>query len=175
MRRRSDSENWTASCPSGDGGRSEGITDAIDGGGGGGGVVSLLEWPRDSSLKRWAIFFVCVWGRAQRKGTIIQLLITVAPKKKKEEHKYTQKSLDTIEVEFTPFPPFIVFLSDLIYSFSVMWLKLNKSCARYKLHNSAFRNETLIILFVWSKTESNSKYSNLIDAFSIWISHLQNN
>lgn len=48
MRRRSDSENWTASCPSGDGGRSEGITDAI----GGGGVVSLLEWPRDSSLKR---------------------------------------------------------------------------------------------------------------------------
>lgn len=46
MRRRSDSESWTASCPSGDGGRSD---DAIEvereevDDGGGGGVVSLLE------------------------------------------------------------------------------------------------------------------------------------
>ena len=45
--------SWAASWPSGDGRSVEGALASINGGGGGGGgVVSLLEWPRDRSLKR---------------------------------------------------------------------------------------------------------------------------
>jgi hypothetical protein len=46
--------SWAASWPSGDGRSVGGALEGIIGGGGGGGdgVASLLEWPRDRSLKR---------------------------------------------------------------------------------------------------------------------------